>query len=79
MLKIDLNCINCADESYDAVELQLSENREDVFSKVTRTIAQAEKEDKDVYINVLEGPIQLKGKSLAIAQIVVDAKAVDPA
>eukprot|EP01083_Nonionella_stella_P103630 296140_1 len=70
----DLVCLN---EDFEEVFFKLSEERENVYSKIVECIETGQDEGKDVYVTVLEGPKKV-GDNIEILQIVTEAKAVNP-
>ncbi|ETO23370.1 hypothetical protein RFI_13814 [Reticulomyxa filosa] len=66
----------CLDENYEEIYFKVSPEREDVYNKIKETMEQGQKEGKDVYATVLEGPMKEK-EEVSILQMVVDAKAAD--
>jgi len=67
----------CLDENYEEIYFKVSPEREDVYTKLKEIMEQGQKEGKDVYATVLEGPMKEKDE-VTILQIVVDAKAIAP-
>merc|ERR1712173_245443 len=68
--------INCLDVDNNEVELKLGREREAVWKKVTETIAEAEENDEEAVLVVMEAPRRNKNSANGydIYQIVIDAK-----
>jgi translation elongation factor P/translation initiation factor 5A len=67
----------CLDENFEEIYFKVDTQREDVYTKLKDIIEQGQKEAKDVYVTVLEGPMKEK-EDISLIQMVVDAKAVSP-